>query len=63
MRVDLAIATHETRTSSRRHEAFTISARLMGMSTHDIALRLDCNPTTIRCYLIGCGGVIDGGII
>jgi hypothetical protein len=46
LRVDLAIGTHETRTSSRRRWA--IRARLLGMSTREIALSLDRNQHTIK---------------
>lgn len=37
-----------------------ISARLLGMSPREIALRLDRKENTIKGYLSRCGGVING---
>jgi hypothetical protein len=39
---------------------WAINARLLGMSTREIALRLGRSPNTIKRYLCSCGGVIDG---
>jgi hypothetical protein len=39
---------------------WAIRARLLGMSTREIALSLERNHHTIKRYLCNCGGVMNG---